>query len=264
MTTRAIPIVTLLTDFGSSSHYVAQMKGVVLATCPNCQLVDISHEVPPQDIRTAAWTLMQAYLAFPRGTSHLVVVDPGVGSRRAMLAMECNGYRFVAPDNGVLAPIAADHPPAWVRSIDTGRNWNDRQSSTFHGRDFMGPVAAHLAGGGAPTEVGPIRTSWEPLELPLPTFQANTITGQVMAIDHFGNLITNLGRSEVQERRIRNILLPNLAAHEIPFARTYADHAAGSIVALVGSNECLEIAMVDGHAAHQLGAEIGQPVVLEF
>ncbi|MDE3196760.1 MAG: SAM-dependent chlorinase/fluorinase, partial [Acidobacteriota bacterium] len=154
------PVITLLTDFGLSDHYVAAMKGVILSICPSARLVDITHEIRPYSILGGAFSLSQAWRYFPKGTVHLVVVDPGVGSSRLPLAAEADGHRFVAPDNGVLSMIG-DFQAFEIREA---RYFNRPVSQTFHGRDIFAPVAAHLAAGVGPSDFGPRVT--DPIRLP--------------------------------------------------------------------------------------------------
>src|SRR3569623_993574 len=148
------PIITLLTDFGTSDHYVAAMKGVILGICPQAELIDITHDITPYAIAEGAYTLAQAWRCFPRGTTHLAVVDPGVGTERRAILAEEDGHRFVAPDNGLLSFILAAHPAATVRENSESRFFRDSVSSTFHGRDIFAPVSAHLARGIAPEQLG--------------------------------------------------------------------------------------------------------------
>lgn len=243
-------IITLLTDFGTADGYVGEMKGVLLTGAPGSLVVDITHEVPAHDVEAARLTLARYWRRFPAGTVHVAVVDPGVGSSRAALAVSSDGRLLVGPDNGVLSPALLSGD-ARVISLPTPPN----ASATFHGRDVFAPAAARLAAGealdslGAPFDTPVIRRTPEPRR-----DADGTLHGEVIAIDHFGNAITNLagarGRSVVvQDRRI-------------PIRPTYADFDAGEQGAVVGSSGFVEIVVRNGRAADQLKIERGTPVIL--
>jgi S-adenosylmethionine hydrolase len=187
-------VITLLTDFGLRDGYVAAMKGAILSRCPTCRLVDVTHEIPPGDISAAAYVLRQAAGFFPKGTVHLAVVDPGVGSERRGIACEAGDQCFVAPDNGVLTAVLDPSLPVRAHVISRPGLWRDDPSPVFHGRDIFGPVAAHLAAGGRLEDLGEaadpsglVRTPW-----PVPHLQGAEWPGEVIYVDRFGNLVTNL------------------------------------------------------------------------
>lgn len=193
------PTISLLTDFGAADHYVAAMKGVILGICRDAQMVDISHEITPYAIPEAAYTLAQAWRCFPKGTVHLVVVDPGVGSDRRPIVAEAGGHRFVAPDNGVLDMVLNAEPKHRVREI-TSRTWfRHPVSQTFHGRDIFAPVAAHLACGAPLSGFGNlVKDCVRPgFSNPYKT-KPNAWTGTVLKVDRFGNVITNFERGLFQ------------------------------------------------------------------
>ena len=242
--------ITLLTDFGTADGYVGEMKGVLHSHAPDSALLDVSHDIAPQDIEGARLALARYWRRFPSGTVHVVVVDPGVGSARAALAVESDGRLLVGPDNGVLSP-ALLVAGAQVVSLPVPPG----ASATFHGRDVFAPAAAALAVGtsiaelGAPFEHPVVRRTPEPRRL-----GDTGIAGQVIAIDRFGNAVTNClslrgGTLVVGER-------------ELPVRRTYADVAPGTTVAIVGSSGLIEIAVRDGNAARELALERGSTVLL--
>ena len=248
------PILTLTTDFGLSDHYVGSMKGVILGLCPHAQLVDISHQVSPYAIAEGAFLIAQAYRSFPRRTVHVVVVDPGVGSGRRPILMEAAGQYFVAPDNGVLAMIFAREKHK-VRQISNQRYFRQPVSQTFHGRDIFAPVAAHLASGVAPSRMGKIVTDYvrPPFERPRQT-GARTWTGQVLKVDHFGNVITNF--HAVDFPALEQMTIGRAKARRL--VRSYAEARAGELVAIAGSSGYLEVSLNQGSAAKKVGCQSGE------
>src|SRR5712692_4713154 len=190
----ARPVIALLTDFGMRDHYVGTMKGVMLGICPEATFVDISHDVPPHDVMAGALELAAAYRFFPAGTVFLVVVDPGVGSSRRGLAAEAGDYKFVAPDNGVLTPMIDDHHPRRVVELSERRYARATVSRTFEGRDRFAPAAAWLAKGIELAALGRAAGAIHLVEIPRATLDGGRIGGEVLRVDHFGNLITNIDR----------------------------------------------------------------------
>jgi S-adenosyl-L-methionine hydrolase (adenosine-forming) len=262
------PIVALLSDFGTADHYVGAMKGAVLSVCPEAQLVDIVHDLPPHDVASGSYALAAAAEAFPPGTVFLAVVDPGVGSSRRALAVQTRAHRFVAPDNGLLTLVLADHPDARIHDITNRGLFRFEVSSTFHGRDVFGPVAGHLARGMPIEEVGP--EAGEPHRLPVPALQRRgpqRWEGEVVHVDRFGNLTTNVSARDLDE------ILSHFGADPtevvvvvegavLPLVRTYADVVEGEACALVGSSRRLEVAVHGGNASRLLGAAKGAPVLV--
>jgi S-adenosylmethionine hydrolase len=243
-------IVTLLTDFGTVDGYVAEMKGVILSTAPEATIVDVTHDVPPQDVECARLTVARMWRRFPSGTIHVVVVDPGVGSERAGLCVASDGRYLVGPDNGVLSPALLIPTARAVELPIPGT-----ASSTFHGRDVFAPCAAALARGeplealGAPMESPIVRRTPEPMRL-----RNGELAGEVIAIDRFGNCITNLFGFRAGVVSVESI--------EIPVRRTYAEVEPGEPTAVVGSAGFIEIAVREGSAAERLGLRRGSGVVL--
>jgi S-adenosylmethionine hydrolase len=238
-------VITLLTDFGTTDSYVAEVKAVLLRHAPGAVLVDVTHELSPGDIQAAQVTLGRAWHRFPAGTVHLCVVDPGVGGARAALALTARGHAFVGPDNGVFTELLQE---ARIVTLPIP----PEASATFHGRDVFAPAAAALATGTPLTALG---TSAEPRErrpLPRPRREGPVTVGEVLLVDRFGNLLTNIpaasGSVAVGERTIG------------PVRRTFVDVAPGAPVAYVGSADTIEIAVRDGSATLQLGAARGTVV----
>ncbi len=240
-------IITLLTDFGTRDSYVGEMRGVLLSLAPGATLADVSHEVAPGDVRAGAYLLGRSWIRFPAGSVHVAVVDPGVGGGRAALALGAEGHFFVGPDNGLLTPALgrADAivelplpPPA---------------SATFHGRDVFAPAAAALAMGaplvslGAPPRTAPVR---HPIAAPRRDGLATA--GEVIYVDRFGTLVTNLESAADGSIEIGGV--------QLPLHRTFSDVAPGELVAFMGSGGTVEIAVRDGSAAERLGAMIGASV----
>src|SRR5438445_3694669 len=190
----ARPVIALLTDFGTRDHYAGTMKGVALGICPDATLVDISHDLPAHDVLAGALELAAAYKYFPVGTIFLVVVDPGVGSSRRGIAAESGDYKFVAPDNGVLTAVLDEHAPKKVGELSERRYARPTVSRTFEGRDRFAPAAAWLAKGIELAALGRPAASIHHLDLPRPRLDPDALTGEVLRVDRFGNLITNIDR----------------------------------------------------------------------
>jgi S-adenosylmethionine hydrolase len=244
-----VTVVTLLTDFGTSDSYVAEMRGVILSTTPTAVLTDITHGVNPGDVRSAAYLLGRTWDRFPPSTIHLVVVDPGVGTARAALAFSAHGHCFVGPDNGVFTPVLHD---AEVEAVVLATP--EHASPTFHGRDVFAPAAAALAAGATLATLGrPFSGIPERLAYTKPHHEGKSIVGEVVYIDRFGSLITNLPAD----------LVPPYARLEVedldigPLRRTYNDVTTGGLLAYVGSGGALEIAVRNGSAARRLGVGVG-------
>jgi len=257
------PIVVLLTDFGTRDHYVASMKGVILGLCPDATLVDVSHEIPPQDVLAGALTLEACYRDFPAGAIYLVVVDPGVGSSRRRLAAEGGGYRFVAPDNGVLAGVFADAPPERLVELSGTRYARPTISHTFEGRDLFAPAAGWLARGLDLAALGRPIEDYQRLQIPAPAVKSGELSGEVLLVDRFGNLVTNIGRAALVEWAASREMAVRAGGQPIgPVVSTYADVERGALCALVGSTERLEISVNGGSAADRLQLGRGAEVVV--
>jgi S-adenosylmethionine hydrolase len=248
------PLVTLTTDFGPASPYVAAMKGVILSIHPDARLVDLSHSLPPQDLRHCSFFLRAALPYFPAGTLHVIVVDPGVGTSRALLHVETRGQQLLVPDNGCWTAFAREGGPPRVRRLSEPRFWRPEVSSTFHGRDILAPVAGHLSLGLDPTLLGPVVTTWVSRDFPAARRTAVGWEGEVIFVDDFGNLITNLPADaardwvEVGGQRVDRQVT------------TYGEAPPGTLVTLRCSMATLEIAVVEGSAAGRLDVAAGAAV----
>lgn len=250
--------ITLLTDFGTADGYVAAMKGVIASIAPDALVDDASHDVPPGDVVAAAHALARYWRLYPPGTVHVVVVDPGVGSERRAIAVQAAEQYFVAPDNGVLTPVL-DAEGAEVRALEAPAYRRPDVSSTFHGRDVFAPAAAYLACGVPIARLGPPVLDPIRLEAPAPTRDGAGVRGLVVHVDRFGNLVTNIPGAWVEDAG--EVLVAGRSAG--PVRRTYADVAPGELLALVGSNGSVEIAVRDGSAAERLGIGRGAEVRVE-
>jgi len=256
----ARPVIALLTDFGTRDHYAGTMKGVALGICPDATLVDISHDLPAHDVLAGALELAAAYRYFPVGTIFLVVVDPGVGSARRGIAAESGDYTFVAPDNGVLTAVLDEHAPRKIVELSERRYARPTVSRTFEGRDRFAPAAAWLAKGIELTALGRPAGSIQRLDMPRADVSDERIVGQVMRVDRFGNLITNVDRKTF-ERLSGSTLDVRIGPHLVSkMVSTYSDVEPGGVCALFGSTDHLEIAANGASAAAALGLGRGAPV----
>jgi len=258
------PVITLLTDFGVESTYPAQMKGVILERQPRAVIVDMSHGVPRHDVHTAAFMLASAAPAFPSGTVHVAVVDPEVGSQRRVLAAAADGHLYLAPDNGLLTLVAqrqflfgAAVAPARVVAVEDETFYRADVSSTFHGRDIFAPLAAALASGTPIETLGSQVESVERFDVPLPQRADDTIHGQVLYVDPFGNLVTNIAGEMLTAAQWADAEVHMTGAVIRGLCRAYCEVAAGMLLAYVGSAGLLEVAVNRQSAAVRLGAGIG-------
>ncbi|GAC1560717.1 MAG: hypothetical protein NVS2B7_35110 [Herpetosiphon sp.] len=254
-------IITLTTDFGLGDGYVAMMHGAMLGIAPAARIVDFSHDVPPQQVASAAYLLWSGYRIFPPGTVHVVVVDPGVGTDRRAVAVSTGHEWLVGPDNGVFDWVLHERRTQGacihVVELTDQRWWRSDVSATFHGRDIFGPVAAHLTRGVAFDSFGTVIPAPVQSAHTLPTPAAKDASGMVVHVDHFGNAITNLLAPQHMERGAWSVLVKD---HCLPVVRTYGAVTPGTLCALVGSNGLLEVAVRDGSAAKTLGLTPGQAV----
>jgi len=257
-------IVTLLTDFGIEDPYVGMMKGVVMSINPVARFIDISHHVKAGDIRQAAHFLQETYPYFPEGTVHITVVDPGVGSKRRAIILTAQSHLFVGPDNGVFWPIINSHQDIKIIHLKEPKYFLPHVSSTFHGRDIFAPVAAHLSKGADPLEMGPAISNPVKLQLPAPHQEGATLYGEIVHVDHFGNLITNIHRKEFEGFsgasapiiRLEGLLIEGMRS-------TYAESGKGEILGLFGSSGYLEIAVNLGRASDLFGFNEAEIIGLE-
>lgn len=257
-------IITLTTDFGSTDGYVAQMKGVILGINPEAVLVDVTHSIPPQDILAGARQLDEVVDAFPPGTIHVGVVDPGVGTARSLIGVEAGGMRFVAPNNGMLSLVLQRWARSRAHRLSVPRFRRANISQTFHGRDILAPAAAHWSLGIDLAEFGPCLQPGEIVDIPLrKSRQAeNAVHGEVVSIDHFGNLTTNISVNELPAAD-NNSLEILIGSKKLPgLHSTYASVPPGEPLALIGSSGKLEIAVNGGSAASVLSSAIGAAVTV--
>lgn len=266
----AHPLITLTTDFGLQDPYVGQLKGALLKGCPAATLVDLSHAIPAWDLVTAAITISSSYAFFPLATIHLIVVDPGVGGQRAILAAAGDGHFFICPDNGILSLLVADGKIDTVHRVENPLFFPASVSPTFHGRDIMAPVAAALAAAlargtglaelGAAVAPGSITLA----DVPAARAAAGRLHGQVLAIDHFGNVRTSIrvGQGHLQTSAFRSL---EIAGQRITtLARTYCQVSPGTLLVLVDSSGRLEIAANQARAADILGCLPGDRVIVQL
>jgi hypothetical protein len=263
------PVITLLTDFGSRDHYVGALKGVMLGICPDAQLVDICHEITPYAIAEAAFTLCQASTCFPEGTVHLVVVDPGVGSARRPILVEAAGQWFVGPDNGVLTMLYDRVPHHEVREISASRYFRQPVSRTFHGRDIFAPVAAQVANGVGAMAFGERIGDYLRLSFARPVQTGpETWAGQVLKVDHFGNLITNFDIESWTARANRPFEMKvgwcEVSRMAVNYAGMDAGEDTGVLFLIAGSSGFLEISEKQGSAAKTAGAKPGDALEMRL
>jgi S-adenosyl-L-methionine hydrolase (adenosine-forming) len=257
-------LITLMTDFGAKDHFVGVMKGVIAGIAPGARVVDLTHEIEAFQVKQARYLLSQSWPYFPPRTIHVVVVDPGVGSARRPLLVEANSQLFIGPDNGVLSEVVA-LPKAKVRELTNRKLWLDEVSATFHGRDVFAPVAAHMATGVTPARAGKlIKDARRDAGMAPVRTGKRFWVGEVVHVDRFGNLITNLTPPDMPELGPRIVALK--AGYEViaGLSTHYAAAAPGAVVALVGSGGTIEIAVHQGRADRKLGLSVGSPVELEL
>jgi len=256
-------IITLTTDFGSDDYYVAAMKGVIYQILPSATVVDITHQIPPQQVLPAAFVLREVWRTFPQGTIHAVVVDPGVGSHRAILAGRYAGQVLLVPDNGLLTFVHQTAHPEQINLVSNTSLFCHPVSATFHGRDIFAPVAAHLAKGLSLDAVGPRTATIALLDLPqVRETPDGKLVGQVVYVDHFGNLVTNISQEQLTEHaglgRKLEVFIGDQSVGTL--LRYYSQIAPGQGCALIGSSGFMEIAVNQGRADRVFRAGIGAAV----
>mgnify|MGYP000722282768 CR=1 FL=1 len=267
--------IAILTDFGTKDIYVGTMKGVIHRIAPQAVVIDITHHIEAQNVRQAAFSLMDSYRHFAAGTTFLVVVDPGVGTIRKPIAVKAGDYLFVAPDNGVLSYVLTDFDDVQPVELTNQELWLPETSATFHGRDVFAPVAAHLASGMALEEVGTPLEHIVALPMPELSVSGKRVRGEIVHIDRFGNLLTSIG--QMRWLAIDKLTLdPHFGENREPLpvraqeakvkihtteidgiSHAYADTPRGGLIALIGSNGYLEIAVNQGNAASVLDVVVG-------
>jgi hypothetical protein len=259
----AAGMVAMMTDFGLRDGYVGAMKGIMLKINPRIRWVDVGHQIKRHDIVSAALMLSHICDHFPQGCVHLAVVDPGVGSDRRALVVETADYFFVGPDNGILEPVLEKHTPVGLVSIEDSPFLPPERSDTFHGRDVFAPVAAHCASGVPVKRFGrPVR-DYQRLDIPRPHHADQTLEGQVVAVDHFGNLVTNISRQDLERfSKGSGVFVLAGAARIEKISRSYSQVAQGSPLAIFNSWDHLEVAVNGADACQVLGLGMGGAVMV--
>lgn len=263
--TPSLPVITLVTDFGTADYFVGAVKGAILSVNPSAVIVDITHEIPPQDIAAGAFTLLAAYQTFPAGTIHVAVVDPGVGSTRRPIIVSANEQFFVGPDNGLFSYVYDREPSHKTFHVTADRFFRPAVSSTFHGRDIFAPVAAALSNGVAPEELGRLIDNEVRLAQSLePEVQKDgKVRARIIHIDRFGNCITNITRDLINSRKQPTLLIKRRLIRT--FKTFYADETGSpnELFAIWGSAGFLEISMNGQSAARKLNAKQADVVILK-
>jgi S-adenosylmethionine hydrolase len=256
------PVITLTTDFGTRDPFVGIMKGVLAGRAPEARVIDLTHGIPPQDVFAGALALRAAVPYFPSRTIHVAVVDPGVGGPRRPLCVETADAVFVGPDNGLLSLAAPAGAVSRIVHLTDARFLLPAPSSTFHGRDVFAPVAAALATGTPPASLGDSVDDMVRLDVPVPAIEPGRVRGEVIYVDHFGNLVTNVP-AETVTRLGQTAEVQVRGTRIVGVSPSYGAVAPGSAVAVVGSWGLVEVAVRDGSAHATLGAGVGESVVLE-
>jgi S-adenosylmethionine hydrolase len=255
------PIITLLTDFGTKDPYVASMKGVILNINPQCIVIDITHQVNPHDINEGAFILANAYSYFPKGTIHLSVVDPGVGGTRKPILLVTQNYFFVGPDNGLFAPIARKEKVKQVVVLAKEKYFLSKVRKTFHGRDVFAPVAAHLSLGIKPDAFGYKISAIKELGFGKPIIKERKLLGEILHIDTFGNLISNIDEEKLfRFTKGRSFVIRAGRETIHGLKKGYWEGEKGELIALLGSSGLLEISVREGSAQKMLKLKTGDPI----
>lgn len=256
-------VITMTTDCGHKGPFAAVMRGVILTRNPDATIIDLAHDIPPQWPPEAGFWLSRCYPYFPRGTIHMAIVDPGASSGRPILVAEHDGHVFIAPDNGLLAQLLdnADDPHVWRLDMARLASLNlGTPSATFHGRDIFAPVAAELAAGRlALTAIGESVCEWTPGWLDEPQTHAGKVSGTIVTIDAFGNLISNIDAACIKDFKQP---VAHIAGQQIAMMTTYGNAQPGDFLALINSFGVIEIARAEGNAAQRLGSERGAPLLI--
>ncbi len=257
-------MISLTSDFGLKDPYVAEMKAAIFSICPSATIIDVTHGVEKFDFRTGAFMLASAAPYFPKGTVHMAVVDPGVGTPRRSIIVATDQALFVGPDNGLLILAAESQGINQMRQIESRRLMLPHVSSTFHGRDIFAPAAAHLANGVSLEEFGPQITEVVKPQFTKVTHTKDALTGEVLHVDDFGNIITNMHVRDVEAFRddIIQVEVAIAAPLQMKLSTTYGDVKPSQPLALIGSQGYLEIALNQGDAATRFGAKLGDKITI--
>lgn len=256
-------VITLTTDFGHKGPFSAVMQGVIIGRFPEARIIDLAHDIPAQWPPEAGFWVSRSYQYFPRGTVHLAIVDPGVGTERDILIVEYDHHIFMAPDNGLLARMldGADQASVFNLDLDALPRLNiPTPSMTFHGRDIFAPIAAELAAGSTtPAAIGIPVSEWIPAWLDEPDVSAGKVSGVIVTVDAFGNLISNIDAKLIEEFRQPTV---HVAGHDIEILATYGRAKPGDYLALINSFGVLEVAKAESSAANGLGSDRGAPITV--
>jgi S-adenosylmethionine hydrolase len=254
-------ILTLTTDFGKNGSYVGAVKGVLLMINPRIKIIDITHEISCFNILEGALVLNSSYLFFPKGTIHLAVVDPGVGGKRKGILIQTDNHYFIGPDNGLFSFIFEKEKIRGIFDLTNSKYFLNKPSTTFQARDVFAPVSAYLSLGVDPKEFGTMTKECYKFKLPQPVYKNDHITGEIIYIDRFGNLVSNINSNLVKEEKMVQLKIGNKKLGHL--RNYYAEVKEGEIIALVGSNNLLEIAVNQGNAQKILKAKIGDKITIE-
>jgi S-adenosylmethionine hydrolase len=263
---QAASLITLLTDFGPDSHYVGAMKGAIYSVNPAARVVDLTHSVPPQDVRRGAWTWEEVAPHYPPGTIHIGVVDPGVGTSRQLVAAVIDDSIFLAPDNGLVSRLALRRRPSTIVALTAKEFWSPHVSHTFHGRDILAPVAARLSLGLDVARLGPPLERLYEISWPEVVVMPGKIQGTIRSIDSFGNLVSDIPADKLTDvptdpERVRI----RCDEHETQgLFKTYGEQPPMTLLAIIGSSGYLELAIVEENASMMLGIRAGVPIVVEW
>ena len=255
-------MITLTTDFGLRDEYAGLMKGVIKSINPMVPVVDLTHHIPPQNVRWAAHLIYYSFRYFPAGSIHVIVVDPGVGSSRQIKLMETAGHYFLFPDNGVITKIVNSYKPDEIWEINNTRYFLEDISSTFHGRDIFAPVAAHLSANVEPVDLGLRTDELYTLDIPEPRVGEDKLAGHVIHVDQFGNLITNIEEKLMRKlhTRYRDIVIEIGGRRIHGLSKAYIKVREGDLLATLGSKGLLEVSVNQGDASSYLGLGEGDEV----
>jgi len=258
-------IITLLTDFGLKDSYVASMKGVILRINPQSTLIDITHQVSAHHIEEAAFVLASAYSTFPKGTIHLSVVDPGVGSSRKPVLLVTQNYFFIGPDNGLFTLATKKEKVKQAVALTNRKFFLSQVSATFHGRDIFAPVAAYLSLGVEPKAFGKRIESWATIPFPEPTFKEGKLVGEIIHVDGFGNLVSNIDQQQLSQFSKGCSFVVRTGGRTIQGLRKgYWEGKKNELISLFGSGGFLEVSIREGNAQKKLKAKKGDPVQIKF
>jgi len=260
------PIITLLSDFGLKDHYVAEMKAVISTISPEARIIDISHSIEKFNIRIGAFVLASAARYFPKDSIHVAVVDPGVGTKRRAVLVETQHAFYIGPDNGLLMLAAQRERIQHVYAITNPKLMLPQVSLTFHGRDVFAPTAAHLANGAQPSDFGPKISDYAVPRFARPVLKAEELIGEILYIDDFGNIITNITSKDLEKIRKKSSQLLSIKlknrSWNITFCAVYGDVATKTLLALIGSHDFLEIAINQGNASKKFKIKVGDAVLV--